>query len=97
MESLVWRPAATLFTRLVPKVGGLSASLRGLGCRVYLKVTYFSPPRSGPCRARLPWRVRLWVGPPLAPLPRGVGGPLSLFLLFFPFFRVSVLFLVGVR
>ena len=51
-------------------------------------------PWSGPCRARLPWRVRLWVGPPLAPLPRGVGGPLCLFLLFFPCFRVSVLFLV---
>ena len=55
-----------------------------IGARVwfalYLKGPSFSPPRSGPCRARLPWRVRLWVGPPLALPSRGAGGPLCLFL-----------------
>ena len=51
-----------------------------IGFALYLKSPSFAPPRSGPCRARLPWRVRLWVGPPLALPSRGAGGPLCLFL-----------------
>ena len=88
MESLVWRPAATLFTRLVPKVGGLSASLWGQGCRVYLKVTYFSPPWSGLCRARLPWRVRHWSVRLWRSSPGALGVPSVVFCspLFFLFF-----------
>ena len=52
------------------------------GARVvfYLQFLLRPLPRSGPCRARLPWRVRLWVGPPLALPSRGAGGPLCLFL-----------------
>ena len=51
-----------------------------VGFALYLKSPSFAPPRSGPCRARLPWRVRLWVGPPLALPSRCAGGPLCLFL-----------------
>ena len=53
----------------------------GLGLHGFSQRTYFLPSRSGPCRARLPWRVRLWVGPPLAPPSRGAGGPLRFVLL----------------
>ena len=80
MESLVWRPAAPLFTRLVPKVGGLSASLRGLGCRLYLVVTYFFPSLVRPVSGSPPLAGSALVGPPLALPSRGAGGPLSLFV-----------------
>ena len=68
---------------------------RGQGLGLALPGFLLRPlPRFGPCRARLPWRVRLWVVPPLARLPRRVGGPLF-FVRFAPFFLF--LFCVLVR
>ena len=62
--------------------------LQGCG----LEASYFPLPLVRPCRARLPWRVRLWSVRPWLASPGGSGVPSVLFLPLFPaVFGVSVL------
>ena len=82
----VRQPDPCVFPRFVPARGYEEYPYRGQGLGLALPGFLLRPfPRFGPCRARLPWRVRLWVVPPLARLPRRVGGPLP-FVAFCPLF-----------
>ena len=54
------------------------------GC--HLEASYFSPSTGPALSGSPPLAGSALVGPPLALLSRGAGGPLSLFVLFSPFF-----------
>ena len=93
MESASFGTGAPVFTRLVPTVGGLSASQRGQGCRALPKGLLLLPTPVGPVSGSPPLAGSALVGPPLALPSRGAGGPLR-FVLLPPLF---LLFLVLVR